>query len=78
MAMRPMTIFWWEQETTMLSYGDLRFQCRGESVLRVANSKTTNRTRLMGFFIVDGDCLRRLVRIILAMREVGKCDKDFS
>ena len=35
-------------------------------VLRVADSKTINRTRLMGFFIVDGDCPRRLVRIILS------------
>ena len=33
------------------------------SVLRVADSRATNRTRLVGFFIVDGDCLRRLVRI---------------
>ena len=33
-------------------------------MLRVADSKTTNRTRLMGIFIVDGDCPRRLVRTI--------------
>ena len=41
-------------------------------LLRVADSKTMNRTRLVGFFIVDGDCLRRLVRIILVKRKVGK------
>ena len=39
-------------------------------VLREADSKTTNRTRLMDFFIVDGDCLGRLVRIYLFKREV--------
>ena len=33
-------------------------------MLRVVNSKTKNRTRLRGFFIVDGNCLRRLVRIV--------------
>ena len=32
-------------------------------LLRVVDSRATNRTRLVGFFIVDGDCLRRLVRI---------------
>ena len=41
-------------------------------LLRVADSKKTNRTRLMSFFIVDGDCLRRLVGIILVWCEVGK------
>ena len=42
------------------------------SLLRVADSNTTNGTRLVGFFIVDGDCLRRVVRNILVKREVGK------
>ena len=41
-------------------------------VLRVADSKTTNCTRLMDFFMVDGDCLRRLMRIYLFKREVYK------
>ena len=41
-------------------------------MLRVADSRITNRTRLVGFFIVDGDCLRRLVRIILVKCKVGK------
>ena len=41
-------------------------------MLRVADSRTTNRTRLLGFFIVDGDCLGRLVRIIFVKRKVGK------
>ena len=49
-----------------------------ENVLRVADSKTTNCTRLMDFFIVHGDCLRRLARIYLVKREVGNCDKDIS
>ena len=33
-------------------------------VLRVADSKTMNRNRVIYFFIIEGDCLRRLVRII--------------
>ena len=41
-------------------------------LLRVADSRTTNRTSLVGFFIVDGDCQGRLVRIILVKRKIGK------
>ena len=35
-----------------------------------------NRTRLMDFFIVEGDCLRRLVRVYSSVRYMN-CDKDF-
>ena len=39
-------------------------------VLRVADSKTMNCTRLMNFFIVDRDCQRRCMRIYLFKREI--------
>ena len=40
----------------------IKLTTRLSSLLRVVDSKTMNRARLMDFFIVDGDCLRRLVR----------------
>ena len=39
-------------------------------MLRVVDSKTKNRTRLMYFFIVDRDWLRRLVVIYVFKCEV--------
>ena len=53
------------------------FRLLSSQPLRVANSKTMNRTRLMDFLIIDGDCLRRLVRIILVKRELGKMRERF-
>ena len=47
-------------------------------MLRVADSKTMNHTRLMDFFIVDGDLSKKARKDYFVKRKIGKSDKDFS